>query len=219
VCSTAWRWRFGPCWFAIPNNTKLLLLCTGCSKGHCQGVCQGIQGCGGGTLRQLPLASAATTKSASSSCCGDETQCYYRAVDQAVAVLACLEHIQTLDKLLQEDESSIRNNTELEGERRLFERLVTVTCQFLLARDAFGYGNFSAAMTYIGIERNRNFWHDGWVVLALISARKYLWPMDSNGLELLLQTLRRGLSYKYGHYSSSSPGSTADLSSSFDGTV
>jgi hypothetical protein len=83
--------------------------------------------------------------------------------------------------------------------------LVTSTCQFLLDANGFGYGEFSVATTYIGLERNRNFWHDGWVLLALISARKYLRPIDSNGVEW------EGLIQKYGHCSWSD--------SLFDGTV
>lgn len=123
---------------------------------------------------------------------------YYRAVDQAIAVLACLEHIKTLE---QYQEGS--DDTQFLDEKRTkYERLVTTTCQFLLAPDRFGYGNFSAATSYIGLERNRNFWHDGWVLLALLSARKYLWPIDSNGLELQLQTLSKDLMQKYGHSSS-----------------
>jgi hypothetical protein len=162
---------------------------------------------GGGTI-QRPSASAAKPTVGAS---GEAP--YYRAVDQAIAVLACLEHIKTLDKFHDEsDDTTIK----LDAERIHYEMLATSTCQFLLDTNGFGYGNFLAATTYIGLERNRNFWHDGWVLLALISAQKYLAPIASNGVELQLQTMPiwKGLIQKYGHGSSSGAGD-----SSFDGTV
>jgi hypothetical protein len=162
---------------------------------------------GGGTI-QRPSASAAKATVGAS---GEAP--YYRAVDQAIAALACLEHIKTLDKFHEEsDDTTIK----LDAERIHYEMLATSSCHFLLDTNGFGYGNFSAAKTYLGLERNRNFWHDGWVLLALISAQKYLSPIASNGFELQLQTMPiwNGLIQKYGHGSSSGAGD-----SSFDGTV
>jgi hypothetical protein len=130
---------------------------------------------------------------------------YYRAVDQAIAVLACVEHIKTL-ALFQEG----RDDSQMDDEKRQYEMLATSTCQFLLNASGFGYENFPAATTYIGLERNRNFWHDGWVLLALISAPKFLSPIDSNAV----MPAWEGLIQKYGHCSSS-----GGADSTFDGTL
>ena len=74
---------------------------------------------------------------------------YYRAVDQAIGLLACLE-------MMKDDDSIID--------------VVRSTCQSLLSD--FGYQSEKESVTYIGLERNRNLWHDGWVALALVSCAK-----------------------------------------------
>jgi hypothetical protein len=157
---------------------------------------------GGGTI-QRPSASAAKGTVGAS---GEAP--YYRAVDQAIAVLACLEHMKTLDKF----HEGVYMSKKFDVDRMHYEMLATSTCQLLLDTNGFGYENFAAATTYIGLERNRNFWHDGWVLLALISARAYLWPLASDGLGLQLETMPvwKALIEKYGHSSGDS---------SFDGTV
>jgi len=33
----------------------------------------------------------------------------------------------------------------------------------------FGYQNDKESVSYIGLKRNQNLWHDGWVALALVS--------------------------------------------------
>ena len=76
---------------------------------------------------------------------------YYRAVDQAVGILACLE-------MLQQDQ----NNEAASG-------MLKATVGEIL--DEFGYADDLTTRSYIGLDRNRNFWHDGWVLLALVCAR------------------------------------------------
>eukprot|EP00751_Fragilariopsis_kerguelensis_P020797 CAMPEP_0170894390 /NCGR_PEP_ID=MMETSP0734-20130129/43142_1 /TAXON_ID=186038 /ORGANISM="Fragilariopsis kerguelensis, Strain L26-C5" /LENGTH=395 /DNA_ID=CAMNT_0011285375 /DNA_START=341 /DNA_END=1528 /DNA_ORIENTATION=+ len=98
---------------------------------------------------------------------------YFRAVDQAIAVLACLQHLQLLNSENKSD--SIKSD-----ERNRIINIIQTTCKDLLNdKGGFGYNNLSNARTYLGVRRNRNFWHEGWVVLALISASEYIWPMDS----------------------------------------
>jgi len=66
------------------------------------------------------------------------------------------------------------------------------------------------AHTYIGLDRNRNFWHDGWVILALLAARHCVWPNVVNHEEEELRLLLKQLVDRYGHLSSNDE---------FDGTV
>jgi hypothetical protein len=89
---------------------------------------------GGGTI-QRPSASAAKPTVGAS---GEAP--YFRAVDQAIAVLACLEHIKTLDKFHEESDDT---TMKLDAERIHYEMLATSTCQFLLDANGFGYGNFN----------------------------------------------------------------------------
>ena len=131
---------------------------------------------------------------------------YYRAVDQAVAVLACIETVKALK--LKGDSS--------ECER--IKKIIQKSCQTLLSeKDGFGYGSENDARSYIGIERNRNFWHDGWVLLALVCARTIVWSQDPNNGECELRLLFERLLMRYGHLSNSD--SNDNGSSGIDGTV
>jgi len=123
---------------------------------------------------------------------------YYRAVDQAIGVLACLDHLE----VLQQEE----HNDSAEYEHIL--NVIQSTCAELLT--SFGYGNEEYIRTYIGLDRNRNFWHDGWVILALSAARHCVWPDVVNHGEEELQLLLNQLVDRYGHLSSNDE---------FDGTV
>ena len=124
---------------------------------------------------------------------------YYRAVDQAVGVLACLAHLEVLHQ----------EHDEVEYNEMV--RIIQRSCSELL--DSFGYAQEDNVRTYIGLDRNRNFWHDGWVVLALISARQYAWPTDDaynpHGENELRDLLDR-LICRYGH---------RNAQHDFDGTV
>ncbi|KAL7534467.1 hypothetical protein ACHAXR_006753 [Thalassiosira sp. AJA248-18] len=73
---------------------------------------------------------------------------YYRAVDQAIGLLACLE-------MMKDDDVA---------------DIIRSTCQTLLSE--FGYQTENEIVTYIGLDRNRNLWHDGWVALALASCTR-----------------------------------------------
>jgi len=118
---------------------------------------------------------------------------YYRAVDQAVAVLACLGHLQVLQQ--QKSSSMQKKNV------KLFITIIENTCQQILSpiRDqGFGYGDIQDAKTYLGLKRNRNFWHDGWTFLALIKAREFLWPLDTNHGEAQLLVMWENLVSMYG---------------------
>jgi len=123
---------------------------------------------------------------------------YYRAVDQAIAVLACLE----LYKLVKD-----------ECERQKLENIIKTTTTELLSAEGFGYHNINESQTYIGLDRNRNFWHDGWTLLALICAREFIWQGSEEGQEKL-QGMWKQMMHLYGHgetYESDDTG--------FDGTV
>lgn len=120
---------------------------------------------------------------------------YYRAVDQAVAVLGLLQHIQFLDCTTQQNTVE-RNNSNDERERIV--QIIEATCKELLDLDGFGYNNLSNSRTYLGIDRNRNFWHEGLVFLALASAAQdcnNIWPMDTR--EGYLHTLWNDLMKRY----------------------
>ena len=114
----------------------------------------------------------------------EKTTPYYRAVDQAVAVLAALEHLRVLNRGNNDDDAKGGH----EEEQNVWIDLVRTTCSQLLAPvedGGFGYGNVGQAKSYLGLDRNRNFWHDGWTFLALLKAREHIsWPSssaDSNG--------------------------------------
>uniref|UniRef100_A0A7S1BY36 Uncharacterized protein n=1 Tax=Corethron hystrix TaxID=216773 RepID=A0A7S1BY36_9STRA len=147
---------------------------------------------GSGTTLRLS-ASSGTAKTSSSL-----NGTYFRAVDQAIAVLALSEHIKLLD--------SSKDIISHKDERDRMVRLVEATCEDLLDNvDGFGYCNLSNARTYLGIDRNRNFWHEGWVMLALASATQNIWPMDARGGRL--EMLWNGLKERY------TAGDTADATS------
>ena len=100
---------------------------------------------------------------------------YYRAVDQAIGLLACIDMM----------EDGYDNG--------LVGNIIQSTCQSLLSD--FGYQDDNS-VTYIGLDRNRNLWHDGWVGLALVSCAKkcsHCWPLGSTPLHqvgLLVDRLR-----------------------------
>ena len=92
---------------------------------------------------------------------------YYRAVDQAVALMALV----SLMKRWQPADPIPREQL---GE------MIRVTAQQLLSPAGFGYGgNYSAAdpnpwaRAYMNLDRGRNLWHDGWVGLALCFASQH----------------------------------------------
>jgi hypothetical protein len=141
---------------------------------------------GSGTLLRPSASSGAATRTTESSSSIEAP--YYRAVDQALAVLACLQHLQLLD--------SKENESENKDERDRIIHLIQTTCNDLLDdKDGFGYNNLPNSQTYLGLNRNRNFWHEGFVMLALTSARDYIWPMDTQ--EGSLKILWNGLMERY----------------------
>ena len=130
----------------------------------------------GTTLRPSASSGIAKTDDAASSS-SSVGGAYFRGVDQAVAILALLEHIKLLD-----DNKKNTNTHNNEDERDRIIHLIETSCKVLLdEEDGFGYNNLQNAQTYLGMKRNQNFWHEGWVMLALSSARDYIniWPMDA----------------------------------------
>jgi hypothetical protein len=151
---------------------------------------------GGGTVLR-PSASANKQTQEVSLDDGKE-QTYYRAVDQAIGVLACLGHVKVLEQQVSQ------NQTEIEQ----FTNIIQSTCAELLT--SFGYGNEEHVKTYIGLNRNRNFWHDGWVLLSLSAARYCLYrDLEDHGETELRKLLERILK-RYSH---------SDSNGTFDGTV
>ena len=138
---------------------------------------------GGSVLR--PSASAAQQTFGVS-----EEAPYYRAVDQAIAVLACLEHLKVLEHC--------EGNNGIAQQRKMLIDLIQTTCFEILSPNGFGYGNVDKAKSYLGLNRNRNFWHDGWTFLSLIEARQYLWPSDTNYGEAVLASIQKDLNDMYG---------------------
>lgn len=133
---------------------------------------------------------------------------YYRAVDQALGIFACLGMLRVLEQRGQQGKEQYAELIQLIG----------VTSEDLLSSTGFGYGNSDDdARSYIGINRNRNFWHEGWVLLALISARQYVWPEagDQKPGEDQLRALFSGLVSRYGRMVPNASGSGEQ----FDGTV
>ena len=150
---------------------------------------------GSGTSLRPSASSGVATKSTSTP---DEQPLletpYVRAVDQAMAVLACLQHLQLLDSDAKKTENV--DTSADANERDRIVRLIQATCKNLLdEKDGFGYNDLSGAQTYLGLNRNRNFWHEGWVMLALTLARDYIWPMDTQ--EGCLKILWKGLQERY----------------------
>jgi hypothetical protein len=137
---------------------------------------------GGGTVLRPSASASATTQGAI------EPKPYYRAVDQAVAVLACLEHLDTIS-------GDPKHAT-------VCEEILTVvdeTCTVLLSEDAFGFSNLARATTYMGLERNRNFWHEGWALLALSRVNKHPKCRKSHTVsDEVLNEMWNGLAKMYG---------------------
>mmetsp|Transcript_34971 Transcript_34971/g.41754 ORF Transcript_34971/g.41754 Transcript_34971/m.41754 type:complete len:435 (+) Transcript_34971:66-1370(+) len=149
---------------------------------------------GGGSILRPSASAAKQTPGAS------EASPYYRAVDQAIAVLACLEHLRVLERKTESDATKKEQDMVID--------LVQTTCHQIMSPDGFGYVNIEQAKSYIGLKRNRNFWHDGFSFLALIQARRYLWPSDTNHGEAQLLIMWKDLMDKYGNDSDS----TANIS-------
>jgi hypothetical protein len=131
---------------------------------------------------------------------------YYRAVDQAIGVLACLGIL----KVMKLDP----NPTSVESSKARVIDILKDTCYELLAPEGFGYGSPPDTRSYIGFDRNRNFWHDAWVILALLMARRYLWPNDANHGEEPLRLLVQEMVDRYGRILGS-----GDVDDKFDGTI
>ena len=136
---------------------------------------------GSGTTLRPSASSGKTTNTESTS----DNVPYYRAVDQALAVLALLEHIKLLD--------NTGKKATRKSEREHIVHIIKTTCKGIL--NDFGYNELSTARTYLGINRNRNFWHEGWAILALSCAHEYVWPMDTR--EGHLQLLWNGIEKLY----------------------
>jgi hypothetical protein len=113
-----------------------------------------------------------------------EDMVYYRVVDQAIAVLACLEHMQVLQE--KQDENGFASVREI----------VQQTCRKGILED-FGFQNLDAARTYMYLDRNRNFWHEGWTALALVQAREYIWPDEDDHGASRLEALWQGVLARY----------------------
>ena len=173
---------------------------------------------GGGGVRRRSASAASQTLGLPEDA---EDTPYYRAVDQAIAVLACLEQIKVLDTKKIQTKSQTQTQTDAidiiaNQQRATMVDLVRTTCADLLSpAGGFGYGGdeITNAKSYLGLDRNRNFWHDGWTFLALLKARDYAWPASasdsdsdtdrtatqhgSNG-EAQLQSMWKGLEEMYG---------------------
>jgi len=174
---------------------------------------------GGGTVQRASASSGEKAR-ATENISNDNTSLsyyYYRAVDQAVACLACLSMLQ------QEEQIDI-------AER--LKKIIQTTCQELLSSNAFGYGDEKTTRSYIGLDRNRNFWHDGWVMLALLYARDFIiidnhkkdettaatQKGQSNDNDVTINILRPLLLRLIDRYGKQCD-ENEPLSSSFDGTV
>ena len=151
---------------------------------------------GGGTVSR-PSASA-NKQTLGVTCDDGKEETYYRAIDQAIGVLACLDHVKVLEQQVPQNQTEIEQVTSI----------IQSTCAELLT--SFGYGNEKHVKTYIGLNRNRNFWHDGWVLLSLSAARYCVWPDLEDHGETELQRLLEKVVERYGH---------ADSNGMLDGTV
>jgi hypothetical protein len=156
---------------------------------------------GGGTLARPSASAGKVTDNVASN---KRDKPYYRAVDQAIAVLACVEAAQVLEGL-QVPTKNANQETATTTHGACLMDLVQRTCQTLMApvsAGGFGYGdmaNINNAQTYRNLNRNCNFWHEGWVLLALIRARKVIWPHDTDYGELQLHELWNAFLQRYGH--------------------
>lgn len=133
---------------------------------------------GGGTLLRPAASSGRITEGATSQ------SLYYRAVDQAVAMLAC---------------AGITNVWRKHGKdtSEMAQLIQTTRHSLLSSMHGFGYESDDVTRSYIGLDRNRNFWHDGWVLLALISARRVAWPNDPDHGQDELQSIYSRLLGRY----------------------
>lgn len=152
---------------------------------------------GGGTI-QRPSASAnkVTTLNTGDGDNNDDTP-YYRAVDQALGMLGCLGILSSME----DTDHDAKTHRVIDILRKTSHELLT----------EFGYGPDGNSRTYIGLDRNQNFWHDGWVLLALVSAREYLWSQDKSQGEIELRLLLTQFLDRYGHKD--------PATDEFDGTV
>uniref|UniRef100_A0A7S4AQS0 Uncharacterized protein n=1 Tax=Pseudo-nitzschia australis TaxID=44445 RepID=A0A7S4AQS0_9STRA len=175
---------------------------------------------GSGTTLRPSASSGVATKSTSPP---DEQPLletpYVRAVDQAMAVIACLQHLQLLDndaKKMENIDAAVDADANA-NERDRIVRLIQTTCNNILDdKEGFGYNNLSSAQTYLGLNRNRNFWHEGWVMLALTLAREYIWPIDTQ--EGCLKTLWKSLQERYTITNTATAAATTTITGQEDGT-
>jgi hypothetical protein len=77
--------------------------------------------------------------------------------------------------------------------------IVQETCRKGILED-FRFQNLDAARTYMYLDRNRNFWHEGWATLALVQAREYIWLVEDDHGASRLEDLWQGLSARYEHH-------------------
>ena len=124
---------------------------------------------GGGTVSRKSASSGYPAAGAGT----DIKAPYYRAVDQAIGLMCCLE-------MMEDGNESVGI-------------IIRSTCQALLFD--FNYQD-ETSVTYLSLDRNRNLWHDGWVALALVSCAQKCpncWPVNSDQqlqVALLLDRLR-----------------------------
>lgn len=147
---------------------------------------------GGGTVFRPSASAAKVTLGVT------QDEPYYRAVDQAIGILACLACLDVLEQ---------SSDDHIEMYRHIVD-IIQRSCNTLL--NCFGYEDEESIRTYLGLDRNRNFWHDGWSMLALTMARQHSWLNNPTQCEQELQLLFSKLLQRYGH---------VDSNDDFDGTV
>jgi hypothetical protein len=152
-----------------------------CTISKTQGVATGARPSASTGQPFLPAATADADRIFEQT--GGADQVYYRAVDHAVALLALVSM-----------EKGWQPGDPLPRER--LQDLIRLTSQQLLSPAGFGFGgDYSVAdpnpwaRAYIGIDRQRNFWHDAWVCLALSRARGYAAGHTDLALRSLLTQL------------------------------
>ena len=206
---------------------------------------------GSGTVHRPSASSAAVTRlEAEEEEEEQQPSYYYRAVDQAIAILACLEHLKLLNgkdsalgtpttaTLAADTNNSSRTHfDDDDDEKDRMVQLIQTTCEVLLRTtkqdtaenkeedDGFAYSDIQHSKTYLGLDRNRNFWHEGWVMLALVSAKDYLQneyfhdededPVDADSL---LDVLWEGLLDRYTTNNTTSTSSSSSSSHAIETT-
>ena len=136
---------------------------------------------------------------------------YYRAVDQAIGILACLSVLQCYSQ--KNVDQHLVKSSPIISEDRLIE-IIDMAMSNLLSPKGFGYNitkgddNVQLPRSYINMSRRRNFWHDGWVMIALICATDMI--SNTNKNQKQLQSIYRSLISRYGH---------VDDDGKFDGTI